>query len=74
MVNKSFTFQSEDIIVCEFDPVKKQLSFKRHKSNNRFTLSLDIPDGEKVVPCVNLCSKGEKVVIIDHLDLAAEDF
>lgn len=60
--------------MCEFDPLKKQLNFKRHKSNTKFSLTLDIPEGEKVVPCVNLSCKGEKADIISHIDLSAEEF
>jgi len=29
MANKSFLFANEDVIVCLFDPVKKQLTFKK---------------------------------------------
>ena len=69
MANKSFLFTNEDIIICEFDYVKKTLIFKKHKANNRFTLTLDIPEGEHVAACINLCNKGEKVEIVTHLDL-----
>lgn len=64
MCNKSFLFQEEDIIVCEFDPIKKVLSFKKHKSTNRFTMQVEFPEGEKVYACVNLCNKDDKVEIV----------
>lgn len=73
MTGKSFLFINDDVIICEFDPIKKQISFKKYKTNNRFSLKVEIPEGERVVPCINLSNKGEKVEIINHLDLQSEE-
>ncbi|KAL4436299.1 hypothetical protein ABPG74_015890 [Tetrahymena malaccensis] len=73
MANKSFVFSNDDIIICEFDYTKKLLTFKKQKTNNKFTLTLDFPENEKVVPCINLCNKGEKVEIVNNIDLSSEE-
>jgi len=61
---KCFTFAINDLIIVEYDPVAKELRFRKKNGGQKHTMSITIPENESVYPCVNLCNKDEKVEVV----------
>ncbi|CAD8050421.1 unnamed protein product [Paramecium primaurelia] len=71
MVQKSFTFTTGDIIIVEINLENKILKFtcKNKPNDNQATiLTFDNPDNDDIHFCINMCSSGEKVEILDDLE------
>ncbi|CAD8151192.1 unnamed protein product [Paramecium octaurelia] len=68
MVQKSFTFTTGDIIIVDVSLENKTLKFTcKNKPNDTqaIVLTFDNPDNDDIHFCINMCSSGEKVEILD---------
>ncbi|CAD8057396.1 unnamed protein product [Paramecium primaurelia] len=71
MVQKSFTFTTGDIIIVEVNLENKTLKFtckNKPIDTQAITLTFDNPDNDDIHFCINMCSSGEKVEILDDLE------
>ncbi|CAD8132561.1 unnamed protein product [Paramecium octaurelia] len=66
MVQKSFTFTTGDIIIVDVSLENKTLKFTcKNKRNDTQVLTFDPPYNDDIHFCINMCSSGEKVEILD---------
>lgn len=63
---KTFQFTTNDIVYLEFDPIDNKLRFRKNTGNDKFELSIvPAPVGDAYCACVNLCSTGDSVEVIN---------
>ena len=63
--NKCFSFNINDIVYIEFDPIARKLRFRKNTGKDKYELDIVPPPlGDAYHPCVNLCSTGDSVELI----------
>lgn len=52
----------------KYDPVAKKLKFLKNLDSKTFELDIiDPPANDEYCPCVNICSNGDKVQVINNI-------
>ncbi|EGR30403.1 hypothetical protein IMG5_133020 [Ichthyophthirius multifiliis] len=71
---KSFVFKQDDVVLGIYDPVNKQIRFKKNIENQIVSIGLDIPENEQIYICANICNKNDQVEILNDQNLFKENF